>query len=274
MAPALLPPLPTPPREEPADDTIPATAPVARAEAAPRRRSNENWDDVVFRAEHLTDPGLAAIPRPFWRGFLASFEAAIAGVLRTVATQRNMKVHTTAALLVMLVGMALPLDLATRSALIFAIAAVMFAEILNTALEAIVDLFIGTYHRLAMLAKDAAAAGVLLLAVGAIVIFFDIIIVNWQLVQLSLDLVWRYAVLGVPLAAMQVLILFGPRKGLWPNLATVLGLALLAPLIAWSTDPLFSAGAVLVFLSARAARIFFPGRKPRGADKAGAAPRA
>jgi len=268
MAPAPLPPLPTPPKDEPADDTIPATAPVAR----PRGRRDE-WDDVVFRAEHLTDPGLGVIPRPFWRGFVASFEAAIAGVLRTVATQRNMKVHTTAALLVMLVGMALPLDLATRAALIFAIAAVMFAEVLNTALEAVVDLFIGTYHRLAMLTKDAAAAGVLLLAVGATVIFFDIILVNWQLVLDSFEQVWRFALLGVPLAAMQVLTLFGPRKGLWPNLATVLGLALLVPLIGWSTDPLFSAGAVLVFLSARAARVFFPGRKPRGADRGGAAPR-
>ena len=262
MASPQLPPLPTPASAETRDDTLPAATPVARP-----RDHGEEWDDVVLRAEHLTDPGLGAIPRPFWRGFVASFEAAIAGVLRTVATQRNMKIHTTAALMVMLVGMALPLDLATRAALIFAIAAVMFAEILNTALEAIVDLFIGTYHRLAMLAKDAAAAGVLLLAVGATVIFFDIIIVNWQLVQQSIDQVWRYALLGAPLAAMQILILFGPRKGLWPNLATVLGLALLGPLIAWSSDPLFSAGAVLVFLSARAARVFFPGRKPHGAPK-------
>ncbi|MBN2361648.1 MAG: diacylglycerol kinase family protein [Deltaproteobacteria bacterium] len=257
-----LPPLPTPPAESPAESPADETVPVAR-----HRRRAEDWDDVVLRAEHLTDPGLAAIPRPFWRGFIASFEAAIAGVLRTVATQRNMKIHTTAALLVMLVGMALPLDLATRSALIFAIAAVMFAEILNTAIEALVDLFIGTYHRLAMLAKDAAAAGVLLLAVGATVIFCDIIIVNWPLVQLHLDRVWRFALLGVPLAAMQVLILFGPRKGLWPNLATALGTVLLAPLIAWSVDPLFSAAAVLVFLSARAARAFFPGRKPHGAPR-------
>lgn len=225
-------------------------------------------DDVVLRQEHLVDPALDLIPRPFWRGFMASFEAAIAGVLRTVATQRNMKIHVIAALMVMLVGMALPLDLATRSALIFAIAAVMFAEVLNTALEAIVDLFIGTYHRLAMLAKDAAAAGVLILAVGAVVIFCDIIINNWPMVVGNLEQVIWFGALGVPIVLMHTLILFGPRKGVLPVLLVVLSCVLLVPLVGLSVDPLFSAGAVLVVLSSRIARTRFPGRMPHGAPRA------
>jgi len=242
-------------------------APEQTQKTGQRASAEARGDDVVLREEHLTDAGLDAIPHPFWRGFFASFEAAIAGVLRTVATQRNMKIHTTAALMVMLVGMALPLDLATRAALIFAISMVMFAEILNTALEAVVDLFIGTYHRLAMLAKDAAAAGVLILAVAAVVIFADIIMVNWELVANNFERVWRFAALGLLVVVAQVLILFGPRKGWLPTAALLVGLACLAPLIAWSVDPMFSAAAMLVLLTARLARTRFPGRMPHGAPK-------
>lgn len=243
-------------------------APSSAATAADKR-PKEPESDIIFREEHLTDPGLDAIPRPFWRSFAASFEAAIAGVLRTVATQRNMKVHTSAALMVMLVGMALPLDLATRAALVFMIAVVMFAEVLNTALEAIVDLFIGRYHRLAMLAKDAAAAGVLILAVAAVVVFLDILIANWSLVSNNTSHVLRYAALGIPVTAVHVFVLFGPRKGWLPNVLVVIALALLVPLIAWSKDPIFSAGAVLVLLSGRVARSRFPSRMPHGAPKQG-----
>jgi diacylglycerol kinase (ATP) len=242
-----------------ADPELPPAPPPA-----PRAR-REHDSDFVFHEVHLTDPGLDAIPHPFWRSWKASFEAAVAGVLRTVATQRNMKVHTTAAMMVMLVGMGLPLNLATRSALVFLIAAVMFAEILNTALEALVDLFIGTYSRLAMLAKDAAAAGVLILAVGAVVIFFDILIANWQMVADNVERVILYASLGVPVVILQLIILFGPRKGVLPWLLTALGLGLLVPLIGASLDPLFSAGSVLVLLASRVARARFPGRMPRGA---------
>lgn len=238
------------------------------ADAGARHLPHDHHDDMVLRDEHLTDAGLDSIPHPFWRGFVESFEAAIAGVLRTVATQRNMKIHTVASIMVMLVGMALPLDLATRAALIFAIAVVMFAEILNTALEAIVDLFIGTYHRLAMLAKDAAAAGVLILAVAAVVVFIDIIIVNWGMVTANLEQVWRFGTLGVPVVVAHVTILFGPRKGWLPRISLLVALGCLGPLVAHSLDPLFSAGAVLVLLVSMLARARFPGRLPHGAPKA------
>jgi diacylglycerol kinase (ATP) len=223
-------------------------------------QADPSTNNSIDKLEHVET-------RPFWRQFMFGFEAAVAGVLRTVATQRNMKLHTTAALMVMLVGMALPLDLATRSAFVFAIAAVMFAEIFNTAIEALVDLFIGTYHRLAMHAKDAAAAGVLILAVAAVVIFFDIIIANWHMVLSNADQVIFYLLLGVPIVGMQLYILFGPRKGVLPIIALVLALVLLVPLIAWSKDPLFSAGAVFVLLVSWFARTRFPGRMPHGAPK-------
>ena len=91
------------------------------------------------------------------RGLVSSFRVAFDGVLRTMATQRNMKVHVVAGLMVAIVGMALPLDLSVRVSLLFAVSIVFFAEILNTALEALIDLFVHDFHHLAMVAKDAAA---------------------------------------------------------------------------------------------------------------------
>jgi hypothetical protein len=68
-------------------------------------------------------------------------------------------------------------------------------------------------------------------------------------------------------ALAQVTILFGPRKGAVPWLATIIAFVGLVPMIARSVDPLFSAGAVIVVLSARAARMRFPSRKPHGAPR-------
>ena len=129
----------------------------------------------------LKDPLLESIPPAVAvatgqrGGIVSSFRAAIAGVLRTIAAQRNMKIHVLSALMVLMVGMALPLDLSSRVALLFAIAIVFFAEILNTALEAFVDLHVRDYHRLAMMAKDAAAAGVLVLAATTVVVLAEIL---------------------------------------------------------------------------------------------------
>ena len=47
---------------------------------------------------------------------------------------------------------------------------VLMAEAFNTAVEAVVDLVTDRYHPLARIAKDTAAAGVLLSALGAVVI--------------------------------------------------------------------------------------------------------
>ena len=195
----------------------------------------------------------------------ASFKAAQAGVCRTLATQRNMKLHVLSALMVMIVGMTLPLALSTRVSLLFAVAIVFFAEILNTGLEALTDLFIGDYHRLAMLAKDAAAGGVLVLALVTLLIFLDVIYTEWHLVLESLDAVKRSVIFGVPLVLCEALGLFVIRRGVTGVLRVLVSIGLLIPLVMASRDPVFSLVAfILVFLSAYT-RHAFPTKTPRGA---------
>lgn len=171
---------------------------------------------------------------------LASFHAAAWGVLHTIATQRNMKIHLTAAVMVMVVGMALPLDLASRTALLFAVALVFFAEILNSALEHFVDLHIKDFARGAMLAKDAAAAGVLVLALATVIILADILWVNWGVVRMSGPAVVRSTLFGLPLTGITILLLWGPQRAWLKALLAAAAIFFALPLWLFSTDPVFS----------------------------------
>lgn len=200
-------------------------------------------------------------------GVLHSFRAAFTGVARTVASQRNMKLHVLSALMVMIVGMALPLDLSMRVALLMAVAIVFFAEILNTGLEALVDLFIGEYHRLAMLAKDAAAAGVLVLSVAAVFIFADVIWTRWDLVTGNLDQVWRSVLFGVPLVLSEAVGLFVVRRGWLAAVRLIVSAALIAPLLWTSTDLIYSIYAVVLVGISAYSRHAFPSGTGRGAPR-------
>ncbi|MFZ9885930.1 MAG: diacylglycerol kinase family protein [Myxococcota bacterium] len=194
-----------------------------------------------------------------------SFRAAFAGIARCVASQRNMKLHLLSGQMVMIVGMALPLDLSTRVALLFAVAVVFFAEILNTGLEALVDLYIGEFHRLAMLAKDAAAAGVLVLAVATVLILGEILWQRWDLVTDNVDAVLHSVLYGVPFVGIEALGLFVLRRGPLALLRIAVSGGLLLPLLVRSEDPIYGAVSVLLVIVAAISRHSFPGRMGRGA---------
>lgn len=220
----------------------------------------------------LRDPNLESIPPAaaaagFSSGFTGSLRAAFAGVLRTIAAQRNMKIHVVSALLVLIVGMALPLDLSSRVALLFAIAIVFFAEILNTALEAFVDLHIRDYHRLAMMAKDAAAAGVLVLAACTVAVLAEILWTEWDVVTGNLEAVRRSVTYGVPLALIEWSGLFLVRRGPLAVLRLGVALALATPLVRHTADPIFALITVLLILVSAWARWAFPRFAGRGAPR-------
>jgi diacylglycerol kinase (ATP) len=212
----------------------------------------------------LGDPHLDTIPpvrvvsgRGGPAGIVSSFRVAVAGVLRTVATQRNMKIHVVAGLMVMIVGMALPLDLSTRVALLFAVSIVFFAEILNTALEAIIDLFVKDFHRLAMLAKDAAAGGVLVFAVTTVFVLAEILWMQWHVVMQNIDAVVRSCAFGIPVVLLEAAGLFVVRRTAVQVARAAASLALLAPLVLHTRDPFFAALAVVLVVMAFVARAFY-----------------
>lgn len=182
------------------------------------------------------------------QGLVDSFRAAFAGLLYAAQTQRNMKIHLVSALLVGLVGSGIRLGLAEKVTLIFCVIMVVFAELLNVALESLVDLHSTKRSHFAKHTKDTAAAGVLVLAGGTVVIFAALVAHNWAEVTRSTAQVIRQFSVGIPLAGMAALLL-GRSRPLWLTVSCLLGSGTLFGLTCtWSESYAFSAltGAVLI----------------------------
>lgn len=99
-----------------------------------------------------------------------SFKYAFQGWYFVLRTQRNAWLHMAATVLVILAGLLLNLSKPDWISILLVIGMVWIAEILNTALEIIVDLASPEKHPLAKAWKDVGAAAVLIAAIIAIVV--------------------------------------------------------------------------------------------------------
>ena len=105
------------------------------------------------------------------RDLPASFRYAAQGLGYSLLTQRNFRIHVTMGVLVFGLALWLQLSLDRLAVLVLTVTAVLVLELLNTAMEAAVDLAVGRrYHPLARIAKDCAAAAVLVAAVASLLI--------------------------------------------------------------------------------------------------------
>ncbi|MDD4170156.1 MAG: diacylglycerol kinase [Desulfotomaculaceae bacterium] len=114
--------------------------------------------------------------------FLKSFCYAATGVGYCLRTQRNMRVHFIAVLLVLSLALYLRISAHDLLLLFFAITLVVMAEMFNTAIETVVDLNVQTEHPLARIAKDVAAGAVLVAALNSIAVAFVVFyprLVGW-----------------------------------------------------------------------------------------------
>ncbi|MDO8683089.1 MAG: diacylglycerol kinase [Armatimonadota bacterium] len=103
---------------------------------------------------------------------LNGFKYAAEGVVHVFRTQRHMKFHFLIMALVLLLSLVWNLQRWEVLILLFSISLVLVAEMLNTAVEAMVDLVTQSYHPLAKFAKDIAAGAVLIAAVNALAVGF------------------------------------------------------------------------------------------------------
>lgn len=99
-----------------------------------------------------------------------SFWYAFAGIGNTILHERNMQIHCTVTILVVIFGFLLHISLVEWFFCIVLFALVMSLELVNTALEAVVDLVTQERKPLAKKAKDAAAGAVLMSAIMAAII--------------------------------------------------------------------------------------------------------
>lgn len=99
-----------------------------------------------------------------------SFSYAFKGFGHAFKHEQNFIVHSIIAVLAILLGFILKLNSVEWLILILIIGLVLAFELINTALESIVDLVTDKYHELAKVAKDTSSAAVLILAVSSIII--------------------------------------------------------------------------------------------------------
>jgi diacylglycerol kinase len=105
-----------------------------------------------------------------------SFKHAASGFQTACRTQPNFRVHLVATLLVILISYYLSLSSIEWVIIIITISWVLLAELINTALESIVDLITKEYAVEAKIAKDVSAAAVLLSAIAAVIIAILILV--------------------------------------------------------------------------------------------------
>jgi diacylglycerol kinase (ATP) len=187
-------------------------------------------------------------------GFWQSLLHAWAGLIHTVVHQRNMRLHVLAAIMVGLVGSGIPLGLAEKVTLIFCVLIVFFAEILNSALEQLVDLAVQQFDEKARVTKDAAAAGVMVLAAGTVVIFTAICVHDWDAIASNVKDIQRQVIYGLPLVVCAAVLMSEPAKPM-PLLAALFlaGAGLIAAMATWSRSWVFTAATAGFLVMAGAA---------------------
>ena len=100
-----------------------------------------------------------------------SFFYAAKGLRYAFSTQRNFRIHVGFALLAFALGLFLGLNTSDLAIMALTATSVLVVELLNTAIESVVDLAIGKrFHPLAQIAKDCSAGAVLVASISSLLI--------------------------------------------------------------------------------------------------------
>jgi len=117
---------------------------------------------------------------------LQSFNHAFRGLVHAVRHQRNMRIHMAVALIVLVASVFLNVSRLELVIIFATIAFVVMAELMNTAIEALVDIVTEEYDPRAKVAKDLAAGAVLIAAINALVVAY--LVLADRLANISLEL--------------------------------------------------------------------------------------
>lgn len=190
-------------------------------------------------------------------GLLASFGHALRGLVEVAARERNMKLHVLAGTAAGLVGSEVVMPLPSRLALLLAILLVVAAEMGNSALEALVDLHTRERREEARRAKDAAAGGVLVLAVGSVLVAVAVLAAHRDAFEVALHRRGVHFLLAGGALLLEAFLLFG-RSGsaLLDGIAIAVGALLVAFLGLNGFSAALSLAAACLFGLAAAAALF------------------
>ena len=127
------------------------------------KKNRYNWD---IKKERARDKRL-----------VDSFNFAIEGLISALKDEKHMKVHILAAIIIVILAIIINASKVEILIISLSVSFVLITELINTAVEAIVDLVSPERHPLAKLAKDVAAGAVLVAAINALcvgyLLFYD-----------------------------------------------------------------------------------------------------
>jgi diacylglycerol kinase (ATP) len=109
-------------------------------------------------------------PRRRSPSIFESFNYAAEGLVHALRTQRNLWIHFTIAAIVLVAAIGFGVSKIELISLLISITFVLVAELVNTAIEAAVDVASTSFDPMAKLAKDIAAGAVLIAALNAIAV--------------------------------------------------------------------------------------------------------
>jgi diacylglycerol kinase (ATP) len=109
-------------------------------------------------------------PRQRSPSLFDSFNYATEGLVHALRTQRNLWIHFTIAALVLVAAVGFGVSKLELISLLISITFVLVAELVNTAIEAAVDVASTSFDPMAKLAKDIAAGAVLIAALNALAV--------------------------------------------------------------------------------------------------------
>ncbi len=110
------------------------------------------------------------MPRRSAASLVRAVNYAVAGIVHSLRSERNMRFHAAATVLVIVVARLLAVPRVELVALVGACALVIMSELFNTAIEAAIDVSTSSFDPRAKIAKDVAAGAVLVASAAAVAI--------------------------------------------------------------------------------------------------------
>jgi diacylglycerol kinase (ATP) len=112
--------------------------------------------------------------------FFKNFSYAREGFVEVFKKERAFQIEVFFVVLFSIVAFVLPYPLWAKIFLIASMSVVLFVELLNSAIERVVDMITDEYNELAKYAKDAAAAAVMISIFFSVLVWVGFIIYFWQ----------------------------------------------------------------------------------------------
>lgn len=139
-----------------------------------------------------------------FKSLARSFKYAASGILKTIRSERNMRIHITVAALIIAFLPFYELSPAEIGLLALTIGSVMSAELFNTAIERAVDLTTTEKKPLAEFSKDAAAGAVLVTAISSVIVGIALFYkpdVFREIISFSKERLWFPALIALMLVS-------------------------------------------------------------------------